>query len=401
MNALQNLCFLLVLLLPISSFLGQAIPDIIISTISIIFIIRSIVRKDFAWLAPKWMRAALMLWLYLFIRSMFVDNNFEAVKVSAAWIRFPLFAAALYHFILKRKNSLDILLNVTCGSICLMACNTLWQFFIGWDVFGNVINYANYARLYTPSGKLTPGIMMSFFIFPIIAAALKNPSNKFYLITSLITFVAIFLSGERTAFFSIILGIGLMFLSSRLGRKLIIPSVLIAITLFAASYYFVPSIIDRHVVQTKESIVNFKNDSYGLIYRSGISMWNENMLFGNGSKQYKFLCENHMNKVSKQHTKHFCPKISHPHNIFLEVLIDGGIVGMALFLTMIFFISIAIFTNFAKIASNPYGLGGVAHIIIKLFPIAPISSIYYPWSMMPLWLMFGVISYLVSTKKRS
>ena len=53
---LKNVSIFLLILLPFAIILGQAPSDIIVSTISILFLINSTIQKDWSWTKKKWVK---------------------------------------------------------------------------------------------------------------------------------------------------------------------------------------------------------------------------------------------------------------------------------------------------------------------------------------------------------
>ena len=76
------------------------------------------------------------------------------------------------------------------------------------------------------------------------------------------------------------------------------------------------------------------NNGYLIVFNSSVQLWKENKLFGSGLKSFRINCEHGHNKACQ----------SHPHNYFLELMLDVGLVG--LILIYIFFVLVV--NNFLK-----------------------------------------------------
>ena len=69
-----------------------------------------------------------------------------------------------------------------------------------------------------------------------------------------------------------------------------------------------------------------------LNFQSGILIWKDNIFFGKGYRYYKNNCENFLKDGSNVGCS------THPHNIYIEILSDHGLIGLILFILFIFFI---------------------------------------------------------------
>ncbi len=396
---MEQFAFYLLMLMPIAQFMGSALPDILLSTIAVLFVFRSIVKKDMYWTRHRWLKAALVLWLYLVIRSFFAEDPSIALKASLPWIRFIIFAVAIADWLLVSDVAFE---RFTCSiliTLLVISINTISQLIIGADIFGNQIDYTAYPRLVTPSGKLSVGIMLSFYILPLISAALLKPRNFLYHLTAGLSFISIFISGERTALILTVGGIFFIMCISQKNMKKIIAITLALVILGAGTLMLKREVIERQVVSTYQSLVNYNNSAYGIIQLAAGAIFSNNLMFGVGPKHYKVACgkyENHF--MEEEQLERYCKSTSHPHNIYLEMLVDGGIVGFSLFIIFVYFCICLIFIPTPKPYKHFFKLGAGAMVIFKLFPYAPISSIYFAWSMAPFWLMLGALS---SIKKKA
>ena len=94
------------------------------------------------------------------------------------------------------------------------------------------------------------------------------------------------------------------------------------------------------IVDNKSISKDYGNNSikdYYLNFASGIELWKLNKLFGNGYRFYN----NHCSDVLKNQ-QYFSGCSIHPHNIYIELLSDHGVIGLIIFLVFIFYL----FKNF-------------------------------------------------------
>ena len=98
--SLKKISLFLLILLPFAIIVGQAPSDIIVSTISILFLVNSIIQKDWSWIKIKWIKIIFFLWIYLIFASFFALDIKTALEHSVLFLRFFIFAVALQYWIL-------------------------------------------------------------------------------------------------------------------------------------------------------------------------------------------------------------------------------------------------------------------------------------------------------------
>jgi len=127
---------------------------------------------------------------------------------------------------------------------------------------------------------------------------------------------------------------------------------------------------------------------YGQIFNSALYVYKYNWLIGTGTKSFQKKCY----KLSETKKNLSCPP--HPHNIYLEILINTGIVGFLIFL--IFVINIII--NLLR--SNNINDGEKKYIsyffliiiICELIPLRSYGSIFQTVTGSLFWFLLSIIS---------
>ncbi|NTU77637.1 MAG: hypothetical protein HGA90_07505 [Alphaproteobacteria bacterium] len=205
---------ILTVLQPVFLVLGRAVADWSLGICVVLFLIHSFRNRDGAWLRERWVQASLLLWGWLFIVALGAHDPGAAFVHAAGWIRFPLFAAAIVFWIMDR-DWLRFFLIVTGATLVFVACDTLLQYVVGQDLFGNPISDAH--RLTGPFPKKMVGIYLARLAFlpliPVFAAAVAARRKGLIAVVGgagLVVFLAVLLSGERMATLSLLLGLALL-----------------------------------------------------------------------------------------------------------------------------------------------------------------------------------------------
>ena len=110
------------------------------------------------------------------------------------------------------------------------------------------------------------------------------------------------------------------------------------------------------------------------IYLSAIDIWKKNKIFGNGIKSFRKDCK----KFSMHKSDRSCS--THPHNYYLEILVETGILGFSVISVMgllfvLFIIKKIKFLNDNTLESL-FLLAATISLILEVFPIKSTGSVF-------------------------
>ena len=234
--SLHKISLYLLYLLPISLITGPAIPDISITLICIFFLIHTIKNNEYDWLRENWIRIGLIFWLSLCFISFFSLNKLLSFSDSTIFIRFILFSIAIYSWLIKSKEQYRTLMIIVFITTIFIIIDSLIQFIrydpligYGEDFFGFIPTH--YQRLTGPFDEQVPGSHLSKFFF--ISTLLfiyffkKNKINStiFFIYISL-NGLTIFLSGEKMALATFLLGCFIFLIIFKEFRKYFLSSLI-------------------------------------------------------------------------------------------------------------------------------------------------------------------------------
>ena len=106
---------------------------------------------------------------------------------------------------------------------------------------------------------------------------------------------------------------------------------------------------------------NFNKSAYGEIYSTSYNIWKDNILLGIGLNNFTTVCKNN-SKYKKYHEEFGCT--THPHNLYLQALVESGVIGFVLFSTfvLLFF----------------YKINSLALLEIKIIIWSVLLTIFWP-----------------------
>ena len=415
----------LYLLIPLFLIAGPAIPDIVITLGGLFGIFYILYQKEYESLIKlNLFRISIIFWLSLISISFFSYNKTYSFQDSLIFIRFLLIPFFCFFIFFKDKKLFERLLIVLFFIVVFVSIDTLYQFInytskdgFKEDLLGFKSNW--YGRLTGPFGdELIPGSYLSKFgLFGFVFLISLKKLEKNIIIQSLylsLIMLVCYISGERMAFatFSLSLLLLLIFLDG--FRKSIIFSILIgALFIFLASYFH-PFYNDFNVIESTqyhqgqkieknfqcendtekicskiiniqpnffEVIKNFDTSAYGEIYLLSFKMFLDNPITGIGINNFKYLC-NYNELYKNMMINYECA--SHPHNIYIQWLAEGGLIVFISFILFLFFLVKFIINN---TGDKKYKIISIVIIIIMFWPIMSTGSLIKNW--------FGVTTFFI------
>ena len=421
-------------LLPISLITGPAIPDISISLICILFLINTFHYKEYWWIKEGWVQIGILFWLSLIFISFFADNKFLSFVNSIIFIRFILFSIAVYAWLIQSRKQLKILVIIIFLTLIFIIIDSSLQFLsyntasgFGKDIFGIIPEH--YGRLTGPFKEHVPGSHLSKFFFisilPFIYLFKKNIKTSIALFVYIIaTGFIIFVSGEKMALATFLLGSFIFIIIIKEYRRLFVLSFFSLIILIALLLQTHPSYNDYEIIETQPHhsglvlnkkfpcndnvtiecskiikvqsqffpiIMNFYESVYYQIYLSAYRMWLDNKITGVGLNNYENLCKKNIKYQTIKKNYGNCS--AHPHNYYLQWLSESGIIGFFLYITFVamIFSKLLFNINYTEVKI------GLISLIIIFWPIMSTGSLLKNWNGTQTFFVIG-ISILLSKK---
>ncbi|WP_438971547.1 O-antigen ligase family protein [Methylophaga sp.] len=322
-------------LLPALLLFSRVIADITVLLTGILFLIWSFQQQNWQWTKQSWFRFSLLFWAYLLLLNVpFSVDSADSLLYAITFMRWPLFAAALcYWLLLGRDQQKHFLIALLLTSL-FIGLDTGWQYITGVDWFG--IQAAPENRLTGPFRNPVVGIMMVrvefilLFAVTLFACLQSVARQTLYIAAILIAFLLlIFTTGERMAFIlcltaSLLVLFGLA-LQYPLNRRLIMLGGLSLAILLLALSMWLPETAQRMIFSSIDKLQNFRESDYGQVFRGAIEVWQHYPWLGSGLHSYKSVC-NELGVLTN-----FPMACSHPHNLYLQIGAETGLVGVGLF----------------------------------------------------------------------
>jgi len=384
----------LLIIFPFFSVLGPTYVNLLLIISSIYFIYFLLRFKPYNYLKLNWIYLYLIFFLYVICTSFFATNYIHALQNSFSQIRFLLFSLFIYLCIPNTKN-IDLIIKTWLFFILFVAFDTLIQFYFEKDIFGKESS-AYPDRLSGPFGKeLILGGFISIMSVPLLSYFYKKNNDlnlKFIIFFLIYSFFIIILSlsGERLSFLIFLsCTIVILVLNSNFKKILIFSFFLISLLIII---YTNNNYIKKRVNDFNNIVQNFYESSYGRLYESSYLLFKKNYIFGVGLKNYRYDCGNQIDP-RPNNIHQFCS--THPHNFYLEILTETGVIGSILLLSSIITLLVYLYRKIVvlKKKNNPYLsllYGNILIIFVYLFPIKTSGSFFTTWNASFFWLNVGM-----------
>ena len=373
-------------LIPISLVSGPFLSDAIISLIATFFIYILFKEKKISYLKDIKVILFFAFCIFLILRSIFSVNVIESVTPSLFYFRFGLFVLATVYLIKEipdfEKNFTKYLLY----TIIFISVDAYIQIIFGYNLFGMKISISD--RISGLFGD--EHVLGSYLVrlFPLLLALLINKinfnfKNILIFIVSICLFnLLIFYTAERTAFILNLVFLVLLTVIVKKVRKILIISFLVSLVLMGVSAKLNKNLYERMIQQTyaevfKDQTIRIFTEGHQNHMKSALKMFKDNKFFGHGVKNYRVLCKDpkYFEKITSCST--------HPHNSFVQLLAETGLVGFSLVLFIFLYVCKDLFIFFYdsfknKEVDNKKAILSIL-IFINLFPLAPSGSFFNNW----------------------
>jgi O-antigen ligase len=360
--------------------------EAVMTIVSLLFLLQSWRDSDFSWARQGWFAALLILWVYSVARTVADHPTATGVLQALQWIHLPLYAAALATWILPAEKARNRLLLAATVALTFYALDCLFQYIFGIDVIGRRIWES---RLTSVFGKPGVGIEIAWLMLPPLLGLWQKSNRGLAVIFGLLCTVAVLLSGDRMGFL-IVVGYAFVMalLAPPLRRPLLIGLPVVCL-LLALMFSFNPTLYHRQVETTSQVIGHLAQSHYGIIFNSALDMARDHPLFGVGMHNYQAVCalDRYGPLLVGPEQLPRCP--GHPHNVYLEWLVNFGLVGLALFFAFV----VVAFRSLLRAAwenrKDLVFLALVASLFLRFLPIGAGTSFFSSWSAEPLFLILG------------
>ena len=381
-------------LLPLTLVTGPFLSDLSLSIISIIFLIYCFKNKNFSFFKKKYFYFFLIFWIYLVLNSLFNNINLDSIKISFFYFRFGVFFIAVYELIKLNKKIIDYFFDITLVVFTILIIDGYYQYFSGSNIFGWPVSYSHrVSSLFKEElilgsfiSRLWP-LFLAILIYFHSKKKLSNIVKKYFcLIILILSYILVFFSGERTAFF--LINLALIFIFIFMNKYLLSKIIIVLLTLLTISSVtifndkakkriFDQTFSEMNLTNPNEKIYIF-SENHTHHYITAFRIFNDNKFFGVGVKNFRKFCKNENYIVSELSCS------THPHNNYIQLLAETGLIGFSFIFFLFILFSFQIIKHvknkiFKKEYFTDFQICILAGILITLWPIASTGNVFNNW----------------------
>ena len=389
-NIKINFPLMLFSLIPVSVILGSSIllVNIILFGLCFIFFYHTKGYVKIHDTRPVFL--LIILYLYLIFNSLISNDITEGFYRNFGFVRFILFFLMTNYLFFVFKKGADAF-KIWTVIFFIVLVDIYIERFTGSNIFGfgkieidgvpqpHGVRVVSFFRTEPIAGAFICG-----FTFIIVGHILnflksKNKLKVLGFIIILFCLVGVMLTGERSNGFKALIGFSIFILAIdyvKLKNKILVSIIFFSIFFFTINFSdyvkgrYIYSFYNK--IKTKDEREEFLNNSlYIKLYKSGMYVFKNNPWFGVGNKNYRVeTCDTKKNSI---HKEYYC--LTHPHQVYIEMLSEHGIIGTIIIMSIIFYLAFRIIRKIID-SRNYIQAGCLIFLLINFTPILPSGSFF-------------------------
>jgi hypothetical protein len=388
---------------------GPFFPDLIISIFTLFFLYYVFKNKDFYYFNNRPLIIFFSFCIISIVCSLLAKDILFSLKSSFFYFRIGIFSCFVWYLIDKDKSVLNYFYYALVSCFLALVIDGYYQYFNGENLFGFKIIGSRISSFFGEEQIL--GSYLSR-LFPLLFALFiikKKKKYEVYFIGFLFILVEvlIFVSGERSAFFFLNLSTIFIIILIKEYQKFRLLTFIIAIVCVTIISLNSPNLTDRMILTpakdmgfiTNTNKLVFFSSIHDGYYRTAYNMFLDKPILGHGPKMFRVLCGN------KRYATGVFPCSSHPHNFYMQLLAETGIVGFG-FLFFLFSYVVYIASRHLKSIVlkkkrylTDYQVCLLSCLLITTWPFSPNGGFFNNWLMIVYSLPIGFYLSSMYSKK--
>lgn len=405
-NFSEQFLYVILILLPLIFISGKFFTDFAITLSGLLFLNISFLSRKSNNLFTKYSIIFFLFNGYLILRSLLSADILLSLESSLFLFRFWLFALSLYYILSKKINFIKYYIYLSLLIVLLIFIDSIIQFTFGVNLTGNIYMGERissfFGKEYILGGYIGRLILVYLAIITYVFY-LNKYQNVIIILLFTLSLIIILLSGDRVGILYFIISfISFIIISeyNKIIKFYLSTSFFISLT---SIIFFVDNIYNRVVVTTLRQIGligdNINNGnlyifSPGLnqIYDTALNIFNDNKIFGIGSKMFRKYCLDEKYLIGNGCT-------THPHNYIIQLFTETGIIGFFFYLFFILLLTLNLLTSLVQRIRDYNSLYLIPKIylniilLVHLLPFYPTGSIFHNFTSAQLLLPLGFYLY--------
>lgn len=304
---------------------------------------------------------------------------------SIFFLRFLLFFLVINKLLEKKEfNTKIFFISSFCFSL-VISIDIIIQYIFDKNIIGfPIINGRPSSFFY--SENIAGGFLQKFSLIAIFYLSVikkdKIKTDLYILFITLILFFPIILTGNRMPAFMFCSSIFLYFFIEGKIKRLLLSFLLITLIILSLNQLplknklliNIKSFASNSIVLIQNTPKFFLSDpdkpfkslgsGYMAHFNTGIQIWKEKKILGHGLKSFRLNCSFETNKTCN----------THPHNYFIEIMVDMGLVGISIIYFTLIYGIINFIRYYYSVSDIKYKLTSIVFLLLVLVEFFPIRS---------------------------
>ena len=395
------LCALIIPLLVTGPFL----PDLLISSFSLWFLYYTLKNKIYKIYNNIYFYFFISFWLVCILSSILSDHIIFSLKTSLFYVRIGIFALFISYLINESKKILDYFYYAIIITFSSLIIDGFFQYFNGINLFGLPIQdkftgvrissfFGEELILGSYLARLSP-LFLGLFII--------RPNKNFFeicfiCVLFILIYILVFISGERASF--VLLNFSIIFIIIFTSNYKLLKFFIFILSFFLILFltFKDQKLYNRYVTFTFENLkdkssdlnsssINIFSKEHESLIKTGWKMFLDKPILGHGPKSFRLKC--------KMYGKDDLSCNTHPHNFYIQLLAETGVVGFLFLATLFFYFIYIVFRilyNFILNKKNLYSdyqISLLAGLLITIWPLTSNGNIFNNYLMIIYSLQIG------------
>ena len=399
---------LFICFIPAALIAGAAVVEFFIILICFTFLFLNFKKKGLEYYQITIIKFFLVFCLFLIFSSVVSEHVLHSIKNTAFYFRYGILILSIWYLLENYQKFKSLFFFFILLTLIVVVVYSFLQIFI----LHNAVQDDRISGLFGTELIQGSFLLRTIPIFIIFYFYNKSNLSKIYhiLFFSILVsaFILIILSGERSSVFLMFIGIFLSVIFLRISLAKIFISILLIFSIFILTIKLYPKseaiiihntynqIIEKGLNSIK---INLFSEGHQNHFKTALLIFKQYPITGVGVRNFRLECrKNIYDNVGKYHCT------THPHNTYIQLLSETGLIGFLFFISFIVFLLIKIF-NFLKITYSekkkiniPLVFSFVI-ICVNYFPLVPTGSFFNNWLSTLYYIPIAILLHELNLKK--